>query len=95
MTAIPLSDGFRIERSEERTQVRFTIFEDGGPTWPDGSPRGGLDVTVYKPDVIRKTAEVSCPSTSDKRPALARALAVALLLAGGEADQMEPEDDNS
>jgi hypothetical protein len=82
-----LPKGFRIERRDESHAVVFEIFEDGGPTWPSGDPRGLLDVIMYKPSFGRETPEVSWPSTSDKRPVLAFAVAAAIAMAAEEAHE--------
>jgi hypothetical protein len=85
----PLPSGWYIERSETDHRVNFAIFEEGGETWREtGDPRSALDIEVYKPSDFRESAEVSWPSTSDKRPALAHAVAVAIGLAAEEADHL-------
>lgn len=78
-----------IKQMDHGSYVEFEIHE--GNTWKDSDvPRSTLDVTVWKPrsSYGGKMAgcEISWPSTSDKRPVLARALAVALELAADYAD---------
>lgn len=86
-----LPDGFRIERVEPRHgPVEFQVYEEGGPTWKDGSPRDVVTVEVWPGwDGVRPKT-VSWPSTSDKRPVLAMALACALAMAAEEAMQPQP-----
>lgn len=89
-----LPEGFRIERSDDNHygRITFAIFEDG-VTWPKSNqPRSVLDVTVFtnaEEDRFGGPAEpeVSWPSTSDKRPALARALAIALVMAANAVEE--------
>jgi hypothetical protein len=80
--------GWYIERSETDHRVTFAIFEEGGATWKDGSPRSALDVEVLKDNDLRGFAGVGWPSTSDKRPALARVVGIAIGLAAEEADRL-------
>lgn len=89
-----MSDKFRIERSVSRDEERvtFAVYEnEGGGKFEDGSPRAALDVTLWRAhdDAFGgpRETEISWPSTSDKRPALARALAEALVLAADEAER--------
>lgn len=62
-----------------------------GDTYPNSDePRPTLTVTLSFPEPghpYRDQPEVSWPSTSDKRPALARALAVALEMAAERAER--------
>lgn len=82
-----LPSGWYIEREDHDTQIVLSIFEEGGATWKQtGDPRSALDVTVYKPGPFREEAEVTWPSTSDNRPILAHAVAVAISIAAEEAD---------
>jgi hypothetical protein len=90
-----LPAGWRIERQDDPTQIIFEIFEPKGTTWPNGSPRAALAVTIYKPGPFREEAEVSWPSTSDNRAILAQAVAVAIGLAAEEADAMNATSDPS
>lgn len=90
-TKIAAPEGWRIERVEHRTHATYEVYEDGGSTWGSGEPRPELEVTLWfaDPDVTgpfgRREPEVSWPSTSDRRPALAVALAAALTAAAEEA----------
>jgi hypothetical protein len=78
-----LPTGWTIKRTAHRDgDVDFDIYEPGGPTWTDGSPRPTLGVAVYSP------GRASGGRRPDKRPDVARALAVALTRAAREADQM-------
>jgi hypothetical protein len=81
--------GWSILRTIHETHTEFNLFERGGSTWPQtGEPRAALTVTVYHFNIARERAEVSWPSTSDKRPVLARCLAVALTLAAEYAEEI-------
>lgn len=93
ITDLALPEGWWIERKEDTDYdppgpTRFEIFEPDGPTWKDGTPRESLTVELYP---ARQRfgqlygPEVSWPGTSDKRPELALALAVALTMAAEEA----------
>jgi hypothetical protein len=85
--------GFRIERVEKGNSIgdkiiTFSAYEPGVTFWKSEVPRSSVDVEL----IILKERygkpcepEISWPSTSDKRPALAKALAVMLLLAAEEA----------
>jgi hypothetical protein len=83
--------GFRIERVERTTAngtfIFFSAYEPGVCFPKSQVPYPSLEVTVTL-DQERYGApcepEISWPSTSDKRPALAKALAVMLLLAAEE-----------
>lgn len=92
MTNLP--EGFRIERIERGRIIEFAVFEDGGPTWESGSPRSLLEVHLRQNEGEERFGgpaepEIGWPSTSDKRPELARALAVALTLAADEVERKE------
>lgn len=87
-----LPAGWYVERTvrdyDDEWFVRFAIFEEGGAEWPTGEPRSALDVEMWlggvqygRPALPR----VSWPSTSDKRPVLALALAATLRMAAEEA----------
>lgn len=92
-----LPHGWRIDRPEPPEHspylpVHFDIYEPDGPTWADGEPRPTLTVelqTGHERYSAPAPPEVSWPSTSDRRPALARALAVALTMAANEAEGEE------
>lgn len=86
---IGLPAGFHIEREDRGVLVEFHIYEDGGPTWVTGAPRPLVSVQYWRPDDVGRDKEprVSWPSTSDKRPDLAFALAIALALAADEAQR--------
>lgn len=100
---VATDDGYYIRKSEHPVAhggfTTFEVFEnkeDGNPlrTWKTGEPRNSIAVDVYHPRVKHgETArsEVSWPSTSDKRPELARALAHALQLAADEADRLDEQ----
>jgi hypothetical protein len=80
-----IPEGWSILASRHESHTEFDLFERGGATWPrTGEPYAALTVTVYH----RETPTVSWPSTSDKRPVLARALAVALRLAADLAEDL-------
>lgn len=85
-TYAPVPTGWSILRSIHETHAEFDLFERNGATWQDGTPRAALTVTVYHATKTRGANQVSWPSTSDKRPVLARCLAVALLLAAEYAE---------
>lgn len=89
MTSPTLPEGFRIERHEGSGRiVTFSVFEVDGPTWTDGSPRSSIDVELWPADIAYgapRGPRLSWPSTSDKRPVLAQALAAALVMAAEEA----------
>lgn len=81
--------GWSILRTIHETHTEFDLFERGGATWKEtGEPRAALTVTVYHFNIATHPAEVSWPSTSDKRPVLARTLAVALKLAAEYAERL-------
>lgn len=85
-----IPQGFRIERHDRRSHTEFAVYEDGGPTWEDGSPRPVIDVELWPADDelgFRSEPQISWPSTSDKRPALALALAAALVMAAEESQR--------
>jgi hypothetical protein len=85
--------GFRIERVEKGNSlgdkfITFSAYEPGVTYWNSEVPRSSIDVELA---IVKERygkprgPEISWPSTSDKRPALAKALAVMLLLAAEEA----------
>lgn len=83
---------FTITRTHD-PQVRLTkltAVEDGAPCYEDSDtpkPAFIVDVSFPNPQLgLRSEAAISWPSTSDKRPALARALARALELAAAIAE---------
>lgn len=78
---------FKIVRSESRTRVTYSIFEEG-VTWESGEPRSVLDVEVMLPYDGLEPAGVSWPSTSDKRPSLAKYVAQAIGFAAAEAEEI-------
>lgn len=81
---------FKIVRSESGTRVTYSIFEEG-VTWESGEPRSVLDVEVMLPyDAFNglEPAGVSWPSTSDKRPSLAKYVAQAIGFAAAEAEEI-------
>lgn len=88
-----------VRYSEFAGRSVFSVFEfkpSGASlyTYPDGAPRASIEVEVYHPCVkfgSLWSSEVSWPSTSDRRPALARALAVALDLAAEEAARLDEQ----
>lgn len=82
----------RVDDASHRDRIRFEAHE--GETWPETDPprpRESIDVQVWHPFSAERTWEVSWPSTSDKRPALARALAYLLLDAADEAERRDRE----
>lgn len=102
-TTIAENSDYSIVRATRRLGrggfTRFEVFEyekDGSPlyTWePSGQPRASIDVEVWHPENSlrgkKRGAYVSWPSTSDKRPALARALSEALARAAEYADRLD------
>jgi hypothetical protein len=89
MPSINLPDGWTIERKETRGCVEFKIYEPNGPTWDSGAPRDSLTVTLWLPEpdgFVPTGPQVGWPSTSDKRPVLAQAVAVAIAMAAEEAN---------
>jgi hypothetical protein len=90
---VELPDGWRVERRDHGTHFELLLFEEGGVTWPkDGSPRSALSVDVWPPDKCggrERAPRIGWPSTSDKRPELAVALAYALGLAAWYVDRLE------
>ena len=84
-----------IKRMDHGSYVEFEIHE--GQTYKDSDvPRATLEVTVWLPRLMfggkMGGPEISWPSTSDKRPVLARALAVALTHAADFADSLPTPD---
>lgn len=79
-----------IRRVEDDDRFVFEIHE--GRTWSDGRPRSEVDVAVTRPSRLGgDTAGVAWPSTSDRRPEMARAVAEAMLMAAREADRINAE----
>jgi hypothetical protein len=84
--------GFRIERVESTSGfgdrfIKFSAYEPGVTYKNSEVPRSSIDVelTIVMERYGKSgEPEISWPSTSDKRPALAKALAVMLLLAAEE-----------
>jgi hypothetical protein len=72
--------------------ITFNVFQEGGSFWTEsGEPRPELAVELTIGGVRfgqPRGPEVSWPSTSDKRPELARALAAALQMAADEAEEV-------
>ena len=79
----------RIKRVESESCIDFEIHE--GAVWEKtGRPRETLKVTIFKPSPWNQgdPVGVNWPSTTDRRPELARALARALRRAADEADRI-------
>jgi hypothetical protein len=93
--ALGLPVGWYVERYEtvsdydDGRRIQFRVFQEGGTTWEDGTPRPEIDVDMNIGGIRYGSSappEVSWPSTSDRRPDLARALAAALMMAAEEAE---------
>jgi len=98
-----LPDGWWIERldrydsinPEQLSVTKFEVYEPNGPTWPEtGEPRESIRVEIFwayedTEASYRRTTDVSWPSTGDKRPVLARALAATLVIAAEAAEGEE------
>jgi len=102
MAAVEFGDllpaGFSVERVVDEDRPWLVDYEvHEGYTYPDGRPVPELTVKVRVDDPHWPEPEVSWETTSDTRPELARALAVALSMAVDEvaermaADEVEVE----
>jgi hypothetical protein len=89
--------------AEERlTFTRFEVYEEGGAMWEpkdpteEPKPRSVIEVEVWWADegefatASERETRISWPSTSDKRPALAHAFSVALMLAYEAVQEVTP-----
>lgn len=80
--------GWYIERTDQHAYIEFAVYQTGGAKWGDGTPRDEVKVELWLAEErygVMGDPQVSWPSTSDKRPDLALALAAALTMAANEA----------
>jgi hypothetical protein len=86
--------GFEIIERDREHLVSLDVLEPSLEAVVQAVGQPSLTVEVYKPDIRYGElagSEISWPSTSDKRPALAYALADTLLLAVKIAERLDRE----